>query len=582
MALAVSIVSHGKLPISATPQDWSQHPEASLLPQTPDDYRDLSSDLRRLATIDQSAWVHRMRLMFEADLAFGLSEVLSTRSWWHPEQPNLKLFQHPWVIERCREVQFLGSDHLHIFPRGHIKSTTITLGECTRLVMISPNLTGAVFSITKEISSPFVHLLQQEWGNNDLLKNLFPDRLYQNPEKEAPSWAVSTGLTIKRPLNFKDPTIFPAGLLDGTTTSKRLTFAIYDDCVNEKVVTNPEMIEKANYRWEMSLNLGTPVTKRYYCGTFYAPGDTYHHMIQRGIRLNFHSCYEINWEKSRFTSDGIPAQLVVNRDRPVLFSKRYLDSQEQSMGTVMFAVQMLGAPASYEVTEFRPEWFQTYDADPDEFREQLNVLILVDPANAKGTNAHSRTAMVVLGLGGDGNVYLLDGVLDRLNLAQRTDALFDLVDRWRPDHPVRYEAQGHHSDIAHIESEMDHQGFHFEIEDPRLLDIKAPKLKRIERLIPLARSRKLYMPVMGIPYLQKETNKFIDVCEQVLEREFYVFPNGVHFDFIDAWARLEEPKLENEYPRRRGKWRDPWRAAMEDADRQQEKERQAGVSWMRE
>jgi len=296
-------------------------------------------------------------------------------------------------------------------------------------------------------------------------------------------------------------------------------------------------------------------------------------MLEQGVRLNFHSCYAVNWEKSTFTDNGVPSKIVLNRSAPSLFSRTYLETIEERMGPTMFAVQMIGSPTSYEVTEFREEWFGKYDADPREMRTHTNTIILVDPANAKGSNRHSRTAMVVLGLGKLGRIYLLDGVLDRLNLSERADALFGLVEKWGTDHPVRYEELGHHSDIDHIRSEMGRRGSHFEIHPVKG---NIPKLKRIERLIPLAERGKILFPKNGINYVMRESNKLIDICRWVMDKELLPFPNVQHLDFIDAMSRLEEPGMINDYHGRQGGHGDKWRDAFYD---EKPKEKPA-LGWM--
>jgi phage terminase large subunit-like protein len=358
-------------------------------------------------------------------------------------------------------------------------------------------------------------------------------------------------------MNYKDPSLKPFGLLDTSFTSTRHSDQFFDDVVNEKVITNPDMIEKANQRWELALNLGMPGTRRTYVGTFYASGDTYHHLTQRGVDLNFHSCYEVNREKSRFTEFGIPVKLMVNRERPVLFSKPYLEMQEQRMGPVMFAVQMLGAPASYEVTEFREDWFRWYDSSPEKVRGY--TVLCVDPANSKGKNSHSRTAMTVTRLGSDQNYYLVDGVLDRLNLAERTDALFGLVSKWNVDE-VRYEQVGYAADVDHMRGEMDRRGFHFEI---RALKAVMSKDKRIEHLIPVFKSHRFYFPRVGIPYHMKDSNELVDLVRWLIERELLPFPNVQHLDFSDALSRLEEPGIVNEWPLRSpDSYDDAWRREL--------------------
>ena len=117
----------------------------------------------------------------------------------------------------------------------------------------NPNVTIGVFSVTKQVADSFVSQIKYELETNDLLVGLYPDRFYQNPLRDAPSWTLQNGFVIRRPLNLKDSTVKGFGLVDSNFTGARILHAVYDDAVNEQSVTTPDMVEKVNERWEISL-----------------------------------------------------------------------------------------------------------------------------------------------------------------------------------------------------------------------------------------------------------------------------------------------------------------------------------------
>jgi phage terminase large subunit-like protein len=331
------------------------------------------------------------------------------------------------------------------------------------------------------------------------------------------------------------------------------------------------MTEKANKRWEMSLRLGMPGTRRTYVGTFYGAGDTYHHMVESGVKLHFHSCYVVNESSSQFSKDGIPVRLVVDREQPLLRSREYLKSEEEQ-GVKTFAVQMLGIPTSAEITDFNTDLICRYYAPPKKVREGQNVIFVIDPAGRRGDESHSRFAMGIWGLHYDENYYLLDCVIDRLNLGQRIDVIFKKHRQWRPIE-VRYESNGYNADIEAVEMAMQYRNYRFIITP--VFAQGTTKNKRVERLIPIMNNRRIYVPDEGISYLMQDTNQLIDVVDWWITKELMPFPNVGHLDFSDAASRIEEPGHVNLWPAAPPAPQDPWRMEL-DENRQDQV-----LDWMR-
>jgi len=540
------------------------------LPQTLADYDELEA---RMSQLGDDARAHLLRLLGKNDLYFLLRYILSTRQWKDPEDPTKSFWEKQWLLDRCREVQFDGDGVLDIWSRYHCKSTIKTFGFSILSMIQNPNITIGIFSVTKSIADSFLSQIKYELESNELLKNLYPDRFYHSPQKESQLWTVEKGFTIKRPLNLRDSTVRGYGLVDTSFTGARILHAIYDDAVNEQSVNTPEMVEKVNERWELSLNLGMPGSKRYYVGTFYAHGDSYHHMASRGVRLRLNPCYEIDEERSEVDpKTRLPISLVHKRDKPVLFSAEHLIKEEKLMGPGTFGVQMLCDPNAGQTLGFKHEWLQRYTGSPERIRKTCNVLILVDPAAAKKRES-SRTAMWAMGLGRDGNYYVLDMVWDSLNLYERTEALFDLVTRWQP-YDVRYEKYSMQADIEHIKYVQEQRNFRFPITE---VGGSMAKDDRIERLIPLFAAGKVYLP-QSIWGSDSDSGKTIDVLERWINEEYLVFPGAMHKDGLDALSRMTERDLPLPWPRpaRFARPQDAWFDAMRRPDPSQKR------SWMTE
>ena len=513
------------------------------LPKTLSDYGLLE---QVMDTKDEVGQAHMMRLLGRSDLYYLLRYILGTRLWKDPEDTTKSFWEKQWLLDRCREVQFDSEGVLNIWARYHAKSTIMTFGFSILNMIQNPNTTIGIFSVTKGVADVFVNQIKFELESNELLQGLYPDRFFAEPRKEARTWTVEKGFTIRRPLNLKDTTVRGFGLTDTSFTGHRILCAIYDDAVNEQSVTTAEMVEKVNTRWELSLNVGMPGSKRYYIGTFYAHGDSYHHMAGRGVKLRLYPCYEVVPEKSVYDVDsGLPIELEHDREKPVLFSSEHLSKEEKLMGPGTFGVQMLCDPNAGQTLGFRGEWIKRYTRSPEEVRRKCNVIILVDPAGKKKKDS-SYTAMWVVGLGDDGNYYLLDMVRDKLNLHERTEALFSLVARWHPIE-VRYERYSFQADIPHIEYVQEQRNFRFQIQE---VAGSLGKDDRIERLIPLFANKKIWMPD-AIWYTETESGKIVNALEKWITEEYLVFPNAMEKDGLDALSRMCEKDMHLPWPRPR-------------------------------
>ena len=164
---------------------------------------------------------------------------------------------HPWIYDRCREVERASDGYCDIWAREHYKSTIITFAGMIQEVLRDPEVSIGLFSHTKPIAKGFLAQIQRELEANENLKLVFPDILWKNPAKESPSWSLDGGLIVRRHSNPKEATIEAHGLVDGQPTSKHFSLLVYDDVVTRESVNTPEQIAKTTEAWELSDNLGT-------------------------------------------------------------------------------------------------------------------------------------------------------------------------------------------------------------------------------------------------------------------------------------------------------------------------------------
>ena len=270
---------------------------------------------------------------------------------------------HPWIYDRCREVELAPDGHLDIWGREHYKSTIITYAGTIQEILRNPEITIGLFSHTKPIAKAFMSQIKRELESNDTLKELFPDVLWNNPQKEAPTWSLDSGLIVKRKTNPKEATIEAHGLVDGQPTSRHFSLLIYDDVVTRESVSTAEQIFKTTEAWELSDNLGSMGGRKWHVGTRYSYADTYQDIIKRGAAILRHR---------PATDDGMIT------GKPVLFSQTEWERKVRDQGEATIACQMLGNPLAGHQRMFDQADLQIYEVRP----ETLMVYIMIDPARS--------------------------------------------------------------------------------------------------------------------------------------------------------------------------------------------------------
>jgi predicted phage terminase large subunit-like protein len=441
-----------------------------------------------------------------------------------------KDINHDWIYERCREVEADRDGRLDLWARYHYKSSIITFGLTVQDILRDPEETVGIFSHTRPIAKKFLHQIKYEFESNEFLKELFSDILYGKPESESPRWSLNDGIIVKRRGNPKEATVEAWGLVDGQPTGSHFSLMVYDDVVTLGSVTTSEMIEKTNDALSMSLNLegkidGREPRKRF-VGTHYHMADTYKMIIDRQIaRPRYNYPTTLGREDIDVVGEG------------VLLTREELIKKRRELGVYVYASQMLLNPAADKSQGFRAEWIKWYEGRLG----RMNKYMLVDGASSKKKDS-DYTVIVVVGLGEDGNYYLVDGVRDRMNLTQRCEAVMRLHRQHRPL-KVGYEQYGMMADIEHIRYVQSQDGYRFNIDE---LGGSMSKEDRIKRLVPIFENGRFYLPrKLFFVNVSGEVEDFINLF---IEKEYKEFPVSTHDDMLDAVSRVVDERLGAKFP----------------------------------
>jgi hypothetical protein len=454
---------------------------------------------------------------------------------------------HPWLYERCREVEQAPDGYLDLWAREHGKSSIITFGGVVQEILKEKEVTVGIFSHTAPIAKKFLAQIKREFEANSLLKAAFPDVLWNDPQKEAPLWSLDGGIICRREGNPKEATIEAHGLVDGQPTSRHFKLMVYDDVVTRESVSTPEQIAKTTEAWELSDNLGSLGGRKWHIGTRYSYADTYDEMIKRGA------------VKTRIYPATDNGQIDGN---PVLFDADTWRNKVIAQGEATISCQMLQNPLAGKQRMFDVDDLQVYEVRP----ETLNVYICIDPARSKKKDS-ANTAMAVIGVDRALNKFLLDGYNHKMDLIERWVFMRNLYIRWMRQPGVRmvkvgYEKFGAQADLDYFQAQMklpSEPSFEI-VELGWPSDGDGAKVDRVQRLGPDFRAHKLYLPypttkdnltatqrrilnegrdelIASRIRRKDEQGQIYDLSDQFKLQAHY-FPFGALKDLVDAVSRI--------------------------------------------
>lgn len=454
---------------------------------------------------------------------------------------------HPWIYDRCREVERAPNGYLDLWFREAGKSSIITFGGAIQRILQDPEITIGIFSHSNKIAAPFLKQIKTEFEVNTTLKQAFPDILWQDPQRQAKQWSLDAGIIVQRKGNPKESTVEASGLVDGQPIGKHYQLRIYDDVVVPESVSTPEQSKKTIDAYSMSQSLGVVGGEEWAIGTRYNYADAYDWLLKRGAL------------KARI----YPATKNGLRDGdPVLFSKEEWKKRLLKNTDSDIACQYLQNPLSGQQRMFDVADLQTYEIRPS----ALAVYILCDPARSKKKDSDN-TAIMVVGLDYALNKYLLDGFNHKMDLQERWEAFSRMYMRWKVAPGVQrvtmgYESFGAQADLDYFKEQMKLPGRpRFEVLElawPR--DGEGSKQDRVQRLVPDCKTHKIFLPYdtdqdkltstqrkmaeqgydyrIARPIRRKDENGQAYDLSEALKLQFHYFPFGGKKDAIDAFARI--------------------------------------------
>jgi len=407
--------------------------------------------------------------------------------------------------QMCESIMKPDKRKLHLWPRGHFKSSEITIGNTIRQVSINPNLRVLIANATLGNAKSFLREIKGHYERNERLRAIVGDQVSKEDK-----WTETEIIVKSRTQNLKEPTIQAAGVGQGLA-SQHYDLIIGDDLVNELSVTTPEQMQKTIDWFKMCLSLLEPDGEVILIGTRYHFADLYGWIISTlsdQFDIEVHSCYDENGEPIF----------------PTRFPKEKLEDLRRTQGSYIFSCQYMNNPVDNENAKFKKTWFRYADVLPD---KQYWTTMTVDRAYSLNKSA-DYTGITIRKVDQDNFWHVVYAKRMRISEGELVGRLFDLANHYRVD-KVGVEQMAYNSTIRPVlEEEMRRRNQFLSIAELRG---RTSKIGRIEGLVPRFES--------GSVIFVGDEKEFTDLTDELLR-----FPSAEHDDLADSLAYHNDEEMQ--------------------------------------
>lgn len=339
---------------------------------------------------------------------------------------------------------------LLLFPRDHGKSRLVAYRVAWELTR-DPTLRVLYISATANLAEKQLTFIKGLL-TSPIYRRYWPDHVNKEEGKRA-KWTNSE-IALDHPErikeNIRDPSVFTAGLTT-SITGMHCDIAVLDDVVVAENAYNEEGRNKVRTQYSLLSSIEGADAQEWVVGTRYHPKDLYNDMMEmrediydkNGDKVDEDSIYEIYERSVEDMGDGTGQFLWPRQQRRdgkwfgfdarILAQKRgkYLDRMQ-------WRAQYYNDPQDPDNERISHDNFQYYDTkflvrDGGHWTykgNRLNLVAAIDFAYST-RKAADYTAIVVAGVDGDNNVYVLD--IDRFktsDIGEYFRHLLNLHNKW--------------------------------------------------------------------------------------------------------------------------------------------------------
>lgn len=420
--------------------------------------------------------------------------------------------------ELCERAQYGPKKQLTLIPRGHLKSTILTIGYSVWRIILDPNIRICIANAKQENAETFLTEIKGHFENNQKLRILYGDFVGKK-------WNEGEIVVSRRVRTRKEPTIKVTGV-GGSLVSQHYDLIIGDDLINETNITTKDQIEKTKDWWRLAQSLGDGShTDWRLIGTRYHYDDLYGDIIE-----------------NKSDSWDIYIRRAIENDVPIFpgkFSLELLDEIKREQGSYIYSCQYNNEPIDDEDAVFKRDWIKYYTDDmlADARRGKGYYFVSIDPAVSEDSKADN-TVFVVNFVDQNNDWWIVDIIAGKMSPRALIDKIFELDELYQPK-TTGIESHAMQKVLKYmLDEEMSNRNQF--IPTTELKPDNISKKIRIRGLQPRFESGKIYLRESV-----NETERFVD--------EYLRFPKAAHDDRLDALAYQLDiaypPRLREERPK---------------------------------
>ena len=415
-----------------------------------------------------------------------------------------------WELQGSRNT-------LILFPRGHLKSSIITIAHTIQWILNYPDIRILISTATGDQVKKFLTEIKGHFQFNAMFRKVFPD--YCPPAKKAGDWGSQEEFTVpNRQIHRKEPTVSTCSV------GKVIAGAHYE------VIKNSDLVDKENVKTPNQIadvisHFGylNPLLERSEVAPHHGWFDV------EGTRYDFGDLY------GKLIDGGTYSTLIRPRDDqetvwPERFPVEELKRIEKEVGSYIYSCQMRNKPIPPEggLCDAKDIVFLSRSI-LSEIMPRLRLHCTIDLHGLEpAKNDNDYTVLTLGGFDGDGRLYVVDIRRGRFTPDQVIWHVFDIHQRWPQCIDFKIEKDAHARVLLPF------------------LQREASKRQRFPTMVPIKRDTHVskQQRIRGLqPWFKAGIIRFADDlgCKTDLILEVMQFPSqssGVHDDILDTLADM--------------------------------------------
>jgi len=395
---------------------------------------------------------------------------------------------------------------LYLLPRGHLKTSIVTIGKTIQDLLVDPDTTILLTSAIWNNSRSFLSEIKEYLTTKSFLPHLYG-------KFESNLWNSDQIIISQRKRPNKTPTVDTAGI-EKTMTGQHYKVIRADDLVNRENVSTPDQIQKTINYFKDLLKLLEPDGRLEIVGTRWHDADLYGHILRELCKEGELDSFAVH--KRKAVEDG---KVIF----PNKFNIALLENIKKQLGTYDYSCNYENEPINPETQQFKPP-FRYWN----ELGQGCEHTITVDLAVGDKESSDFNVIMDAT-VNGANQLCAVDYYRGKCGTAELIDRLFSMAILYRVK-KVGIESVAYQRIFA------------------KMIEEECRKRNVFFQVIPIIPHKDKFSRIMALQPRYESGNLLLKQGMHELEDEFTRFPVAQHDDILDALAMqllLIQPRYES-------------------------------------